>query len=88
MSNSHGKDATRAEDFAIFDKLPRSVKELLWEAPDSISSANVAHTQRKWSLTPTELYDEWYERLENHRRNVIRIAYGTGHPQYKEPKDV
>lgn len=87
MSNSHGKDATRVEDFAVFDRLPRSVKELLWEAPDSIDSFTVAQTQRKWSLTPTELYEEWHERLENYRRNVIRVAYGIGHPQYKEPKE-
>lgn len=87
MSNSHGKDATRVEDFAIFDKLPRSVKELLWEAPDSIASATVRETQRRWSLTPDELCEEWRERLTNYQRNVIRVTYGTGHPPYKEPKE-
>lgn len=83
MSNSHGADGSRVADFAIFDKLPHSVKELLWYAPDSLSSAQVRQTQKQWSLNANELYEEWFERIENYRRRVIVASYGYGHPQYK-----
>lgn len=86
-TNGTNAPATRADDLAAFDKLPHVVKELLWYCHTPVDSQEVAWTQRRWTLTPDELREEYENKLTDHKRRVILQHYGRDHPEYKEPKE-
>ena|SRR5688572_33336446 len=80
MSNGAGNPGNKALDFALFDRLPQPVKELLHGAWSNIDAANVALIQKRHRYDDSELYVAVKRLLEVRQREDTGRAYGYDHP--------
>lgn len=88
MTNGVGAEASIAQDFAYYDRLPKAVKEFYQNAPFNSFCLTAIKIQRQWTLDPDELLEEMQERMRTYQNRMTYETYGPDHPQYRKPDDV